>query len=349
MWSPSDALLARYLANQCSEAEAREIERWLAEDPANRIRLDELRAIWQARQPLDWDIEAIWAGVRRTMRADRARSARLGRAFRVAPRSWWTTPLAAAAVLFIAVGTSVVILRLRSDTPAATAIAPMREYVTPRGQRATFQLSDGTRLVLAAESRLRVPGDYGRRVRQVYLDGEALFEVVHDSVRPFRVRARDAVAEDIGTRFDVRAYAEDQAVAVAVAEGAVALGRADTTTTGTPFTGDAPQGVVLRKGELGTLDSEGRVTTAIGPVVASYLAWAEGRLHFVDTPLPEVARAVGRWYDLDVRIEGRALAARTVTAEFGAQSEDKLLRALALAVGAQVIRSGTVVTLRPRS
>ncbi len=349
MWTPTDALLARYLANECSDAEARDIERWVAEDPANRLRLDDLRAIWQARQPLDWDVEAMWAGVRRTMRVDHARSARFGRTFRAARRSRWIAPLTAAAVALLVVGTTFVALRIQSDTAGTPAVVPVRVYATPRGQRATFQLSDGTRLVLAAESRLRVPVDYGRRVREVSLEGEALFEVVHDSTRPFRVRARDAIAEDIGTRFDMRAYPEDRAVAVAVAEGAVALGRADTADTGAPSMGDAPQGVVLRQGELGTLDSGGRVTTATGAVVATYLAWADGRLHFVETPLPEVARAVGRWYDLDVRIEGEALAARTVTAEFGAQPADELLRALALAVGARVIRSGKVVTLRARS
>jgi transmembrane sensor len=353
MWSPSDALLARYLANECSDVEARQIERWTAEDPANRVRLDELRTIWDARQALDWDVEGMWAGVRRTIRADRARSARFGREFRAARRPWWATPLAAAALLFLALGTPFVVLRIRSDSPATPAPAPapvpMREYVTPRGQRATFQLSDGTRLVLAAESRLRVPADYGSRVREVYLEGEALFDVVHDAARPFRVRSRDAVVEDIGTRFDMRAYAEDPAVAVAVAEGAVALARADTSRPDTPTAVGAPQGVVLRQGEVGTLDSEGRVTTDTGAVVATYLAWVEGRLQFVETPLPEVARTVGRWYDLDVRIEGHALAARTLTAEFGVQPADELLRALALAVGARVVRSGQVVTLRARS
>jgi transmembrane sensor len=225
----------------------------------------------------------------------------------------------------------------------------MREYVTPRGQRATFQLSDGTRLVLAAESRLRVPADYGRQIREVHLEGEALFDVVHDTGRPFRVRARDAVAEDIGTRFDMRAYPEDRRVAVAVAEGAVALGRADTSGPDTPSTGGPPQGVILRRGEVGTLDSDGRVTTDTGAVVATYLAWVEGRLQFVETPLPEVVQTVGRWYDLDVRIEGRALAARTLTAEFGAQPADELLGALGLAVGARVVRSGRVATLRAGS
>jgi transmembrane sensor len=346
MGSPSDAVLARYVAGECSSAEAREIERWAAEDPANSVRLAELRALWQAAAPPPpWDIEGMWAGVRRTMRADRGRSVRIGRAF--PSRRWWGSPLVAAALVGVTAGASLLVLRVSADRPTAQASLPMREYVTPRGQRATFQLPDGTRLVLAPASRLRVPADYRRGVREVYLEGEALFDVVHDSTQPFRVHARDAVAEDLGTRFDVRAYPEDAAVAVAVAEGAVALGRA--APRGTASAGDAPQGVVLREGELGTLDAAGRVTTARGAALAAYLSWADGRLHFVNTPLPQVAHEVGRWFDLDVRLEGAALADRTVTADFEAQSADELLRALALAVDAQVARSGSTVTLQSGS
>ncbi len=224
----------------------------------------------------------------------------------------------------------------------------MREYATPRGQRATFQLRDGSRLILAAESRLRVPASYGRGAREVYLDGEALFEVVHDATRPFRVRAGHAVVEDIGTKFDVRAYTGDAAIAVAVAEGSVALSRAGAPGATPSAPTDVAKGIVLRRGELGTLDSEGTVTTASGAVTDAYLAWAEGRLRFVETPLPEVLRVVGRWYDLDIRLDGRALAARAVTAELGTQSAEDVVRALALAVDASVTRSGKIVTLHSK-
>jgi transmembrane sensor len=347
MSSPFDALLARYLTGDCTEAEAREVERWVAENPTNRDRLEELRAVWQTRwPPADPDIEGMWAGLRRTMRTDRQRSAELRQAFRVEARRSWRSPVAAAAAVVLAVGGSLMLWRVSAHVPQSSTPA-MSQYLTPRGQRATFRLSDGTSLVLAAESRLRVPADYGRGAREVYLDGEALFDVVHDTARPFRVRAKHALAEDIGTRFDVRAYPEDSTVAVAVAEGAVALAPAGGPTADRAA-GRAAAELVLRRGEAGTLTRGGRVTTASGAVAAAYLSWAEGRLRFVRTPLGEAARTIGRWYDLDVRIEGVELASLPVTAEFGMQSADEVLRELALAVGARVSQSGRVVTLQPK-
>jgi transmembrane sensor len=226
----------------------------------------------------------------------------------------------------------------------------MREYATGRGQRATLQLPDGSRLIVAPQSRLRIPADFGQGAREVSLDGEALFTVVHDSTRPFRVRAKGAVAEDIGTRFDLRAYPEDSLVAIAVAEGAVALGRSAASAGTARRDGPtAAEGIVVRPGEIATLAPDGAVTTARGAALGDYFAWADGRLHFASVPLPEVLRVIGRWYDLDVRVEGQALATRSITAEFSLQSANEMLQALALAVDARLTRSGRVVTLRPKS
>jgi transmembrane sensor len=356
MWNPSDSLLAEYLAGACGDADVDAIERWVAEDPANRARLEELRLIWQEPwPPVAADVDAMWAGVRAAMHPARAaqvvpaRPPLSNRTFQIKHRSLWRVPLAAAVALGVA-GGALAMFRLSANSATERAAEPMREYATPRGQRVTVQLSDGTRLVLAPASRLRVPVNYGRSVREVHLEGEALFDVVHDARRPFRVLAKNAVAEDLGTRFAVRAYAEDSAVAVAVAEGVVALGRAGASSASGRAAGDVAQGVILRPGELGTLAPDGRVRMDTGAVARAHLMWAEeGRLWFVETPLPEALRALGRWYDLDVRLEAPALAARTITAEFGAQSPDEAVRALALAVDARVTQVGKVVTLRSKS
>src|SRR5205823_9940716 len=89
---------------------------------------------------------------------------------------------------------------------------------------------DGTQVTLAPQSRLRYPADYGAARRELYLDGEAYFQVTPDSQRPLRVHTAASVTEDLGTAFAIRAYADQVATEVVVAQGRVALGRADTTT-----------------------------------------------------------------------------------------------------------------------
>lgn len=353
MTPPSDAVLARYVASECTAEEIREVERWSELDAANRARLQDFRALWEAVDPSpSWDLEGRWTGLQHRIRADsqanpaadRRREPSFGRLTPASrPRRMFTAALTAAAVLLLTAGVTLAVLRRSPASAPTLAAVPMREYVTPRGQRGTLQLPDGSRLVLAPETRLRIPADFGRRTREVVLEGEALFDVVHDGSRPFRVHANHAVAEDIGTRFDVRAYPGDSVVAVAVEEGAVALGSA------VGGVGAAAEGVVLRAGELGTLASDGRMATARdAEALSRHLSWVDGKLRFVETPLSDVLQSVNRWYDLDIRVDDRALAARPITAEFSVQSAPQMLRALAIAVDAQITQSGRVVTLTQR-
>jgi transmembrane sensor len=328
MWTPSDALLARYVAGNCAAADVHEIERWASQDPAHRARVDELRALWTARKPVPvWDADAIWTNVRGTMRAVRPRLAR------------WPWISAAAAVVEL-VGGALIVFFSRSDTPTTLpGAAPMREYVTGRGQRATLQLPDGTRLALAPGSRLRLSSTFGQSAREVFLEGEALFEVVHDTTRPFRVLAKDAVAEDLGTTFDVRAYPEDSVVAVAVAEGVVALGR------GGAGEG-APQGILLRPGELGKLGPTGRVETARGAALAAYLDWVDGRLTFADTPLRDASLRLGRWYNVDVQLDAPDLEQRLLTVTLLNESAAEALQFVATVLGLDLVRERDRYILR---
>ena len=107
--------------------------------------------------------------------------------------------------------------------PERSGAAAVAEYSTPRARRADFLLKDGTHVLLSVDSRLRVPADYGVSDRRVYLEGEAYFEVKHDSAARFLVHTDHAVTEDLGTRFDVRAYRGDSVMRVVVAEGRVAV------------------------------------------------------------------------------------------------------------------------------
>ena len=217
----------------------------------------------------------------------------------------------------------------------AAAPQPMRLYATVRGERADLHLADGTRIALNVDSRLQLPLDFGRRNRTVYLEGEAYFQVQHDSTRPFRVVAANTVTEDLGTGFVVRAYPGSSGVRVVVAHGKVALRQAR----------DSAAGTVLSIGDLGRLDTSGVVTVRSGVDVSRYTAWTEGRLEFVNTPLSEVVSQLERWYDLDITLVDSGLSARPLTATLGHQSTDEMLQLLAASLDVRVQRDGRRVTL----
>jgi len=239
-----------------------------------------------------------------------------------------------AAVIALAVG-SVALWRLARSRVLRAEPAAMRTYVTQRGERAVFTLVDGSRITLGAASRLDVPDDYDRRARDVALQGQAYFQVAHDSARPFRVRAGRATTEVLGTKFDVRAYREDSTVAVAVAEGSVAVRAADS----------LRNGVVLRRGDLARLDAAGQARVEHDIAIDRYLAWTEGRLEFTNVPLRDVIPQLVRWYDLDIRLGDSSLAGRPLTASLGTESADEMLRLLEASLQVRVERHGQVVIL----
>jgi transmembrane sensor len=298
------------------------------------------------RQREQWDVDAMWSRVRaRAVDApdEPADRAPLRGAARTGPG--WVGRVAAAASLLIIVGSGTLIVRARLASRASAVATTAGQYSTSRGQYATIRLTDGSEVTLAPESHLTISGKFAQDAREMTLDGEAIFSVRHDAAHPFRVRARGALIEDVGTRFDLRAYPDDAGVTVAVVEGSVSLGGA---TSPSPRVPARRAAIVLKAGDIGTIDGDGNPESVKDGQASTYLDWANGKLSFVDRPLPDVLRTIARWYDLDIRVTDRRLSRRLVTAGFSRQSSSDVLNALAIALDATVERNGRAITLRPR-
>jgi ferric-dicitrate binding protein FerR (iron transport regulator) len=243
--------------------------------------------------------------------------------------------LAAAAVIAAAAGLVGRALLTRGE-PSRQATAE-RVITVPLGEQARFRLPDGSAVLLGAGSTLRHPGAFADRVREVTLEGQAYFMVEHDARRPFRVRAGDLVATDLGTEFLVRAYPEDRRARVVVRSGRVAVRPAQGPDS-------SQQGRVVRAGELGRLGADGEPTIEQADT-AAYFAWTEGMLVFDGTPLREALPQLSRWYDLDFRLADPALGAIPLSGKLDQTLTPARLDLLAGSLGLQQVRRGRVVTL----
>lgn len=320
--TPDDALLARYLAHECTPAEAAAVRQWIAADPDRVRAVERLRATFDAAAPPHQrpDLDAMWGRVQSVTAQTRRMTLPVPRR-----RPFPVTLVAAAAVLVLAV------LADRAVTRNSPTHGAVREVATATGQRATIDLADGSRVILGPRSHISMPEHFGDGPRDVTLDGEAYFEVHHDSTHPFRVHAAGGVAEDIGTRFVVRAYTGESTLRVVVAEGRVSVARG----------GGAP--VPLGGGQLASLDAAG-IASVRAVDTAAYVAFSDGRLVFDGTPLGEVVGELGRWYDLDVRLAAPAFADQHISASFTGLAEDDVLGAVAAAAGLKYTRRGRTVT-----
>src|SRR5258707_1101426 len=160
----------------------------------------------------------------------------------------------------------------------------------------------------------------------------------HDLARPFAVHAGRSHYRDSGTKFGVDAYGNRAAERVAVVEGAVGVtvpAVAATTVRETP----------LVAGQVATLSPSDGVRVLRRASAADAVAWTRGRLVFRGTPLGEAAEQLGRWYDLDVRVESGELARRPVTGAYSDEPVDEVLMLITAAVGARYEWQGRSVTI----
>ena len=330
------ALIDRYLAEECAQSDVRAVESLRSVDPAFERALEAARVIRAAASdhPPEWDLTRVWRGVaEETTRAkdplelQMPQPRRPRRNSRSAAASTWRRLAAAALVL---IGSAATWLVAKRFVDARQREDAGQDYTTTVGQRTTFALSDGSQVTLAPASQLHVPTSFGAGVRDVVLKGEAAFVVRPDAQRPFTVRTAQAVTRDLGTTFDVSAYPGTKATRVVVAEGAVDV-----------------RGVSLLAGQLAVVESRGAPRVVRLEHADHFLAWRTGQLVFDATPVSEVLATIGRWYDLDVRVDDPALAGRHVTATYTNAPVEEVLTSLGATLSAGVERRGRVVTLVP--
>ncbi len=354
----------RYIAGECTSAEAMAVRGWMAADASRRALVEELvrryragapavvpplddRAVAQAFDLVERRIARTTQGVD-TFPGPRPQGVGVGEAGwgkkgRAGQRPAPTTAMAIAAMVVVALGVG---LAVGASRHGAVVASPGRAYATAAGQRLSVTLVDGTHLTLAPASTVRIAAGYGRGTsgREVDLEGEAYFAVTHDAAHPFAVRAHGAVARDVGTAFGVRAYPEDGTVQVVVAEGAVEL---HATQALTAASAPAAHPVLLTARTVGIVDPSGNTRVVTGVDVTPSLAWRDGELVFDDTPVRDVLRELERWYGVEIRLGDDALGARHVRATIHAQSLTEALDLLVPSAGARYERHGATITIYP--
>jgi transmembrane sensor len=209
-------------------------------------------------------------------------------------------------------------------------------YSTTNGQRATIGLDDGSRVMLAANSRLRYTVS-ANGAREVTLDGAAYFDVRHAAAHPFTVRTARAVTQVLGTQFVVSAYPDDTAETVAVASGRVSVRGAY----------DAAAATTIASGQVSVLGTGARPTVTAVSDLAAYTGWTSGVLTFRGARLRDIAHVLERWYDVDIHLSDPSLGTLMFAVTITQQPVDDAMQLLASTAGLRYTRHGRVVTLMP--
>ena len=166
----------------------------------------------------------------------------------------------------------------------------------PCGGEYQLMLADGTRVRVNSESELVFPTCFNSDRREVFLKGEAYFQVAPDSDKPFYVRVNDYIVKVTGTSFNVTSYTDDPCTMTTLVEGKVSVYGNDST-----WNCDLTPGHML-KFDKGTA----RVTSEeCDPRI--YTSWIDGEFKFRDMRLEDIMKKLNRWYEFEVAYEEEEL------------------------------------------
>lgn len=166
----------------------------------------------------------------------------------------------------------------------------------PNGSEFRVTLSDGTQVWMNAGSKLSYPEYFEGGTREVFLEGEAYFEVVHNAEMPFVVKTADMGITVLGTSFNVKGYPDDEEVITTLATGKI---EQSYVTTG--------ERIILTPSEQAIYNKSNGLLKRVRVDVNEVIGWKDGRVIMKNKPLKEIFKELARWYDFEVEYKNERL------------------------------------------
>jgi transmembrane sensor len=212
------------------------------------------------------------------------------------------------------------------------------EVTASNGNVTNIILGDGTKIWLNGGSTLKYPESFRGSKREITIEGEAFFDVAHDSEKPFIVHTGDISTHVLGTSFNVKAYADESLLKVEVVSGKVGV-------VASPNSAVTFKTVYLTPAE-GIVYNKASHTITKNTTDDAKLAsrWKEGKLIFKKTPLPEVIKTLHRKFNYSIKADDN-LAACSISADFTNVTMKDIMAVIAKLVNGKAALNGTVYRL----
>lgn len=181
------------------------------------------------------------------------------------------------------------------------SIVTYQTLYVPAGQRAELILPDSTRVWLNAHSKLIYPVSFGKGNRQVELNGEAYFDVVHNEKQPFIVKTRQMDIQVLGTEFNVTSYSSD--FEVALLRGCIELSSPRLSSN-----------YRMKEKEHIRLQNNKLISKDISDY--DYFRWKEGLICFNNESVATIIEKLKLYYDIDIEVYNQKFINSRYTGKF---------------------------------
>lgn len=329
--------IQRYVTGNAGTEDQRLLNEWMNQDPENRKLVQEIQDIWNLTPPENFEADAQHAWEEFRSRNSLPMKKPVYRKVSKVP----LYVLRIAAVVLVSVFAGVFMqytLTNNGDPELVSEFYIMETFETQKGEKARVSFSDGTKVMLNSSSSIQFPKEFRGSNREVYLEGEAYFEVAHDPDLPFVVHVQDAKVEVLGTEFNIRGWKEDPAVEVAVRDGKVAVGSTDEQQE------DQPQ-VILTKDLYTSVNRGAPPSPARRTNITSHLIWTHGGLFFDNVPFIQVIRDIERRFNVNIEGVDPDLLEIPYTGTFQYAELDEVLSVVAASINFEYQRVGSEIII----
>ena len=303
-------VILHYLQGCTSEDEMRTLTDWLNESNENRTLLFELKDVYELRKGgLYPDKEEIRQSLLRLNKKMEVAAAHKKRAsFKRYLIGFCRYAAVAAVAAFFALETQKV---LRKEVPVNVTFTEVEVEAGSRMSR--LALSDGTKVVLNASTKFRFPDRFAGDEREVFLDGEAFFDVAHNETMPFTVLTDKQRISVLGTVFNVMDYSSNSYAVTTLVDGSVKIEPLSEGTDGSEGTGVA---TVLKPNQQAFFDGTSAELTVTDVEVDLDRIWVNKVYRFRDEPLGRIMQRLEKFYGVRIVIADKDLQNEKYTGTF---------------------------------
>ena len=222
---------------------------------------------------------------------------------------------------------------INSDNAIPTPEMAMNQLIIPYGKTSEVMLSDGTKVFLNAGSRLVYPENFTGKTREVFLVGEAFFEVKHDMDHPFIVQLSDLRVKVLGTRFNISAYPSDNVIETVLTEGKVDLEK--------KHAGLLDKSIEMVPDQLASFNRTSQETTLRKVNTDDYTLWTAGILKFESADLNRITKRLERFYNIRFEYGSPLLGGLRISGKMELKEDkDEICYRIARVASVKIIKKG---------
>lgn len=295
-------LIVRYLSNEATPAEQEQLFDWVSQNPENKKVFDDYVSLWSVRQNASRQFN-VQSGLSRLN--DRINEFEKQEQRKNAFWNVWN--MAAAILLLVVSGFTLYFNGISAFEDHAQSLL---SETSATDQLSVVTLSDGSVITLNKQATLKYPATFDAKTREVYLSGEAFFQVAKDSSKPFVIHANGITTTVLGTSFNVKASADSVTVSVATGKVRVSDGR---------------QTQLVMPYER-VLYADATFTKSASDL--SELNWNSRVLEFNDITLGQAAELISQFYEIQVTFQHEKLKNCVITGKFKNQRLETVLQAI---------------------